>query len=109
MSSSARRPAPPQPSSRLNPTSPFAWRAPAAHAEARARRIAVAHAELADRAGMLYRLGFSEADATARLVARIAWEFEPSSPAAGAHRRPDELSDQAIGKLVAETFARRPG
>lgn len=66
------------------------------------RRVQVAAAELASRAGLLYRLGFSEAAATRRLAARVAWEYE------GGHR-PDGLSDQAIAKIVAETFARRPG
>jgi hypothetical protein len=111
MSSSARRPAPPQPSTRHNPTEPFAWRAsptgpapgPADGAERRAR---VALAELAHRAGLFFRLGFTQAEATARLVARTAWEYDP---AGGAHRRPAALSDQAIAKLVAETYARRPG
>lgn len=99
MSSSAR------PSTRLHPGSPFAWQQPTRTAGA-ARRADVARAELASHAGLLYRLGFSEADAAARLVARIAWEFDP---ARGAHRRPDALSDQAIAKLVAETYARKPG
>lgn len=99
MSSSAR------PSTRLHPGSPFAWEQPARTNNA-ARRTEVARAELASRAALLYRLGFSVADATARLVARTTWEFDP---ARGAHRRPDALSDQAIGKLVAETYARKPG
>lgn len=96
MSSSAR------PSTRLHPGSAFAWEQPARTSNA-AHRTEVARAELVTRAALLYRLGFSAADATARLVARTAWEFEP------AHRRPPALSDQAIGKLVAETYARKPG
>ena len=111
MSSSARR-APPQPSSRLHPTSPFAWQAPTpAPADGAERRARVACAELAHRAGLLFRLGFTEAEATERLAARTAWEFNPSSGAAGrgAHRRPDALSDAAIAKLVAETYARKRG
>jgi hypothetical protein len=72
------------------------------------RRASVASAELASRAGVLYRLGFSQAAATRRLVATVAWEYEAGSPHA-AHRRPAALSDQAIAKLVADTFARRPG
>jgi hypothetical protein len=108
MSSSARRPAPPQPSSRQNPAPPFAWLTPTpAPADGPDRRARVACAELAARAGLLYRLGFTEAEATARLVARTAWEFDPVGP--GAHRRPAALSDQAIAKIVAETYARRPG
>jgi hypothetical protein len=71
-------------------------------------RAKVAATELADRAGTLFRLGFSQAAATARLVARVAWEFDPSSRHGGPHRRPTGLSDADIGKIVAETYARRP-
>lgn len=71
-------------------------------------RAQVATAELADRAGTLYRLGFSREAAVARLTARVAWEYDPSSKR-GPHRRPEALSDQAIAKIVADTYARRPG
>jgi len=71
------------------------------------RRAKVACAELASRASLLFRLGFSAADATKRLCARIAWEFDPPSKK-GPHSRPPALSDAAIGKIVAETYARRP-
>ena len=72
-------------------------------------RAKVAAVELADRAGTLYRLGFPQAAAVARLTARVAWEFDPPSRHGGPHRRPESLSDQAIAKIVAETYARRPG
>ena len=72
-------------------------------------RAQVATAELAHRAGTLFRLGFSQQAATARLIAGVAWEFEPSSARGGYHRRPDALSDQAIAKIVSDTYARRPG
>lgn len=73
-------------------------------------RAEVAAAELGHRAATLYRLGFTEKDAVARLCARTAWEYEPcSKPGAGCHRRPDALSDQAIAKIVADTYKRRPG
>ena len=71
-------------------------------------RADVAAAELANRAGTLYRLGFSEKEAVARLSARVAWEFDPPTKS-GHHRRPDSLSDKAIAKIVADTYARRPG
>jgi hypothetical protein len=71
-------------------------------------RADVATTELADRAGTLYRLGFSEKEAVARLCARIAWEFDPPNKS-GNHRRPDALSDQAVAKIVADTYKRRPG
>lgn len=70
------------------------------------RRDKVVADELASRAGLLYRLGYSEADATKRLIAHIAWEYDqPQSQ----YKRPESLSDQAISKLVAETYKRRPG
>jgi hypothetical protein len=71
-------------------------------------RAKVAATELASRAGLMYRLGFTQAAATARLVARVAWEYDPSSKK-GYHRRPDALSDAAVAKIVADTYARRPG
>jgi hypothetical protein len=71
-------------------------------------RAEVAIAELANRAGTMFRLGFSQASATARLCARVAWEFDPPSKK-GFHKRPAALSDQAIAKIVADTYARRPG
>ena len=70
------------------------------------QRAKAAAAELASRAGLMYRLGFSEAAATKRLCDRIAWEFD--QPATGPNQRPSTLSDQAIGKIVADTYARRP-
>lgn len=72
------------------------------------RRAKVAGAELASRAGVLFRLGFTQADATCRLAAAVAWEYDAGATP-GAFRRPDALSDEAIGKIVADTYARRPG
>ena len=72
-------------------------------------RAKVAATELADRAGTLFRLGFSQAEATKRLVARVAWEYDPHSKHGGHHKRPHALSDAEIGKIVADTYARRPG
>lgn len=71
-------------------------------------RAKVAAAELANRAGTMFRLGFSQAEATKRLCARVAWEFDPPSKK-GFHKRPAELSDEAVAKIVADTYARRPG
>ncbi|HEY4244154.1 MAG TPA: hypothetical protein VGM88_30285 [Kofleriaceae bacterium] len=79
----------------------FPWldrTAPAPHGAE--RRAQVAAAELASRAGILYRLGFSESAAAKRLAAAVAWEYDP---------RPAALSDGAIAKIVADTYARRPG
>ena len=76
------------------------------HKQGSKLRAQVAATELADRAGTLFRLGFTQAQATARLAARVAWEFDPPSKY---HTRPDSLSDAAIAKIVATTYARRPG
>jgi hypothetical protein len=73
------------------------------------RRAKVATDELSHRAALFYRLGYSEADATARLTARIAWEYDPGAKTGGHHKRPAGLTDDAIGKIVRETYARRPG
>jgi hypothetical protein len=85
----------------------FEWlaRAPIKHGKPHAQ---AATAELADRAGTMFRLGFSQKLATERLSARVAWEYDPPAKT-GAHRRPDALSDAAIAKIVADTYARRPG
>jgi len=71
------------------------------------RRAKVATTELASRAGVLYRLGFSQADATRRLTATVAWEYDTGT-SRPMYDRPAALSDQAIAKIVADTFARRP-
>jgi hypothetical protein len=71
------------------------------------RRAKVAAAELASRAGVLFRLGFSQADATRRLTAAVAWEYDTGGPRPR-NPRPAALSDQAIAKIVSDTFARRP-
>ena len=71
------------------------------------RRAEVARAELAHRAALLYRLGFTPEAATARLCATVAWELDPiSKHSQGRHA---SLSDEAIGKIVRDTYARRPG
>lgn len=71
-----------------------------------ARRLAVAQAELRDRAARLARLGYSTADATRWLSASVAWDYDPSSSHGGPHRRPPGLDDAAIGALVDEVFRR---
>ncbi|MEZ4367058.1 MAG: hypothetical protein R2939_12355 [Kofleriaceae bacterium] len=83
-------------------TSPDLHRGRIAHADALAR-------ELGDRAALFYRLGVPAADASARLAARIAWEFEGPAHGRGHAPRPGSLSDSAIRTLVADVYARRPG
>ena len=80
-----------------------------ADADGLERRCKVACEELASRAGLMYRLGYSEEDAVARLCQRIEWEFDAGGKKSGHHRRPDALSDDAVRKIVKETYARRPG
>jgi hypothetical protein len=87
---------------------PFPWlHCTPPHPDGADRRAKVASAELASRAGVLYRLGFTQADATRRLAAAIAWEYETGAQTT--IRRPAALSDPAIAKIVADTYARRPG
>ncbi len=68
--------------------------------DARAKDAA---SELATRAGLLFRLGYSAQATTERLCKTIAWEFDD-----GAHQRPAALSDAAIAKIVTDTYARKP-
>ena len=72
------------------------------------RRAKAATAELTSRAGVLYRLGFSKADATRRLATAVAWEYDCGAKEPLA-RRPDALSDAAIATIVSDAFERRPG
>lgn len=65
--------------------------------------IAMYRRELADRAAIFYRLGYSEEQATARLLANAEWDFE-----IGTGPRPRELDARAIAEIVKATFARRP-
>ena len=87
----------------------FEWleRAPMRKHDGKLRAQAIAN-ELVERAGTMFRLGFTQTQATQRLAARIAWEFDPPAKH-GPHKRPESLSDAAIGKIVADTYARRPG
>jgi hypothetical protein len=86
----------------------FPWLPPpAVPAGGAAHRLQAAVAEIASRAGLFYRLGYSVQAATARLAASVAWEYTPASRR-GPHHRPAELSDAAIAKIVVDTYARRP-
>ena len=62
------------------------------------RRAKAAREELAHRAALFYRLGYSAADATARLRASAAMEHEHT-----------QLTDEQVGKIVTDTYARKPG
>jgi hypothetical protein len=73
------------------------------------RRHQVAADEIASRAGLLFRLGFSEAQAAKRLCERVAWEFDQPVGKHSAHTRPASLDDKAIHAIVKSTYARRPG
>src|SRR5688500_14187259 len=72
------------------------------------RRVQVATEELSHRAALFYRLGYSEQDATDRLVARITWEFDPPAKSQGHNARPQALTDDAVAKIVRDTYARKP-
>lgn len=68
-----------------------------------AESIAMYRSEVAQRAALLYRLGYTVDQATARLQANVDWDFE-----IGAGPRPKGLDAHAIAEIVATTFARRP-
>ncbi|HUQ04570.1 MAG TPA: hypothetical protein VM261_18850 [Kofleriaceae bacterium] len=80
----------------------------AGSAKGASNRIDHATRDLRDRAAMMARLGFTAAECTRRLQARVAWDYESASRFAmgGPHARPAGLSDAAIGQLVTDTFAR---
>lgn len=59
--------------------------------------------ELAQRAGLFYRLGYPPSRAISRLIANADWDFE-----IGCGGRPGELSDDAIAEIVKATYLRRP-
>ncbi len=77
----------------------FPWLAPRPTGTPRGSWTTAALRELRDRAALFYRLGVPADAATARLIARVAWEC-PHRPAA--------LDDAAIAALVRDTYARRP-
>jgi hypothetical protein len=87
----------------------FPWLEPTAAATTASaeRRLAMLRREVAHRAALFYRLGYSSYDAARRLAANLAWEFDPPGRD-GAHARPRELDDDEIGEIVAATYARRP-
>lgn len=87
----------------------FPWLTVSSAPGGAARRVAIAQAELRDRAALLARLGYTPAATTARLAAAVAWDFDPPSAAGGPHRRPAELGDAAIAALVADAFKRQRG
>jgi hypothetical protein len=64
------------------------------------RRLEASRAEIAHRAGLFYRLGFSQKDAIERLKARVIWEH-------GSDRHPS-LSDDAVATIVSHAYNRRP-
>jgi hypothetical protein len=83
----------------------FDWMTPSISAgatRASATRLAMYRREVAERAAIFYRLGYTQDQATARLQANADWDFEVGAS------RPDELDADAIGQIVATAFARRP-
>jgi hypothetical protein len=66
------------------------------------RRLAMYQKEIAERAGLYYRLGYPPSRAIARLSANLAWDFEAG------RLRPAGLDERAIADLVKATYLRRP-
>jgi hypothetical protein len=59
-------------------------------------------AELLERAGLYFRLGYPTRRAIARLKANVAWDFAPGDS------RPPGLTDRDIGEIVKTAYQRRP-
>jgi hypothetical protein len=66
------------------------------------RRAAMYRAELAERAALCARLGYSSKRTLARLKANAAWDFE-----VGSEHRPSGITDRDIGEIVKAAYARR--
>ena len=79
----------------------FSWETPTRPRPS--NRVAMYKRELAQRAGLFYRLGYPPSRAIARLIANAEWDFE-----VGTGGRPTELSDEAISEIVKATYLRRP-
>jgi len=76
----------------------YAYEVPAAlHHTFAARAHEMSRREIAERAGILMRLGHSQADVTARLKQYVAWEFE-------LHGKPAVAAE--VDDLVAQVYAR---
>ena len=69
----------------------------------RERRLEMICRAAIERAGLYYRLGFSEAEAARRLGAYLDWDFE-----IGGGGRPAELGKAQLRELIKSTYARRP-
>jgi hypothetical protein len=67
-----------------------------------AKRVIMYRKEVAQRAGVFFRLGYTVEQARARLAQNAVWEFESGAD------EPDGLSEQDIADIVAATYARRP-
>jgi len=65
-------------------------------------------AELLDRAGLYFRLGYTTKRAVARLKANVAWDFEAGDAGAAGLTRPAGLTDREIGEIVKTAYQRRP-
>ena len=80
---------------------PFDWYHPDVPAlPERERAAAMYERELLDRAALLYRLGFSKAEARRRLEAGVAWDFELHGAPPHARR---------VRRIVDRVYARKGG
>ena len=66
------------------------------------QRRAMYRAELSERAAMLARLNYSQAQACARLCANVDWDFE-----VGTGGRPAGITDDEVERIVKASYARR--
>ena len=75
----------------------FDWLIPSPRRNFNQRRDEMYRRELEERAGLLYRLGYSAVRAKARLRANVAWDFE-------LHGRPRHAAE--IDKIVDAVYRR---
>ncbi|MEM9490168.1 MAG: hypothetical protein AAGC55_13555 [Myxococcota bacterium] len=82
----------------------FEWMHPSSTpiADRAAARLTMYRREVAQRAALLYRLGYPVERAIARLQANADWDFEVGAD------RPIELSAEGIAEIARATYARRP-
>lgn len=78
----------------------FPWYEPVRRKPNLQRRDEVLKQELEDRAALLHRLGYSKAQAKARLRANVAWDYEMHGKA---------KHDKEIDKIVDNVFKRGGG
>ena len=80
---------------------PFSWYypdVPTSYTDAKAKASSMYEREMAERAALLLRLGFSKSETRDRIKGNVEWDFE-------LHAKPAHF--KRVNTLVNEVFARR--